>query len=146
MNKLIMLSHVFLGAACLLSSVWVFIAALNSTGSNQTQVRTASWASAIFMWLSFVVAGYWYVTSYGAVKAVILSGPWPFAHSFFMETKEHLAIILLLLATYLPIASAGKDARRLVLWVSGLVILLALAMMVGGIIIAMGIHAGFQAQ
>jgi len=48
-----------------------------------------------------------------------------------METKEHLVIMLLLLATYLPIAAKGiiassPPARAMVLWTSGLVVALAL--------------------
>ena len=87
---------------------------------------------------------YWYVTAYKVDKAIILKGPWPFAHTFVMETKEHLVILLLLLVTYLPIAAsnnlaASKDARKLMLWVTGLIALLALAMDAEGAIIAMGV-------
>ncbi len=103
-----------------------------------------SWAAAIVMWLAFLIGGYWYVFYYKADKALILNGPWPFAHNFFMETKEHLVIMLLLLATYLPIAAANnlaanRDARRLVLCVSGLIALLALLAEGEGAIIAMGV-------
>ena len=80
-----------------------------------------------------MIGGYWYVFSYKADKAIILKSPWPFAHSFFMETKEHLVILLLMLATYLPIAAAGhllanKDARG------------------EGATIAMGVKAGLLAR
>jgi hypothetical protein len=83
-------------------------------------------------------------------KAVILKGPWPFAHNFFMETKEHLVLLLLLLATYLPFAAANnlsvnKGARRVVLWVAGLVVMLALTMEGEGATIAMGVKMGLLA-
>jgi hypothetical protein len=69
---------------------------------------------------------------------------------FFMETKEHLVIMLLMLVTYLPIAAAGnlaasKDARRLVLWVAGAVVMLAFTMEGEGGIIAMGVKMGLLA-
>lgn len=142
--------HVFFGVACLLSAVWVFVEALNISKANEGRIRKVSLAAAIFMWLAFVVGGYWYVTDYGPDKAVILKGPWPFAHGFFMETKEHLVIILLMLVTYLPIAAAGnlaasKDARRLVLWVAGAVVMLAFTMEGEGGIIAMGVKMGLLA-
>jgi hypothetical protein len=110
-----------------------------------------SCAAAVFMWIAFLIAGYWYVFSYKADKAIILKGPWPFAHSFFMETKEHLVIMLLLLVTYLPIAaannlSANKDARRVVLWVAGMIALLALMVEGDGAIIAMGVKVGLLAR
>ena len=151
MNELVMMGHVFFGVACLLATVWLFVEVLNASESNLKRIRKVSFVAAIFMWLAFVVGGYWYVTSYGADKAVILKGPWPFAHSLFMETKEHLVIMLLMLATYLPIAAASnlaanKDARRVVLWVAGLVVLLAFTMEGEGGIIAMGVKMGLLAK
>jgi hypothetical protein len=110
-----------------------------------------SCAAAIFMWLAFFIGGFWYVTSYSADKAIILKGPWPFTHNFFMETKEHLVILLLMLVTYLPIAaannlSANKDARRVVLWVAGMIVLLALMIEGEGATIAMGVKVGLLAR
>jgi len=151
MNEVIMMAHVFFGVACLVSTVWVFVEALNASEANQARIRRASRAAAVFMWLAFVVAGYFYVLFYKTDKAIILKGPWPFAHNFFMETKEHLVIMLLMLATYLPIAAAGnlwvnQGARRVVLWVAGIIILLALTMEGEGGIIAMGVKVGLLAK
>lgn len=150
MNELVMMTHVLFGVACLLSTLWVFVDVLNASETNQKRIRKVSWAAAIFMWLAFLVGGYWYVTAYGADKAIILKGSWPFAHSLFMETKEHLVIMLLMLTTYLPIAAAGnlsanRDARRLVLWVAGTVVVLAFAIEGEGGIIAMGVKMGLLA-
>ena len=107
-------------------------------------------AAAAFMWLAFLAGGYWYVVYYKADKALILKGPWPFAHSFFMETKEHFVIVLFLLATYLPIAAsnnlaADRDARRVVLSVAALMGALALLAEGHGGIIAMGVKAALLA-
>lgn len=151
MIEVILMAHVLLGVACLITSVWVFVDALNATEASLVRIRKMSLAAAAFMWGSFVMAGYWYVTFYKADKTVILKGPWPFAHNFFMETKEHLVIILLLLATYLPVVAAGnvsanKDARRVLLWISGAVVLLALMMEGEGGVIAMGVKAGLLAR
>jgi hypothetical protein len=144
------MAHVLFGVACLVATVWVFVDALNASQSNQNRIRTLSCAAAAFMWLAFLIAGYWYVVFYKDDKAIILKGPWPFAHNFFMETKEHLVIVLVMLSTYLPIAagsnlSGNRDARQVVLWVSGLVVLLALAMEGEGAIIAMGVKVGLLA-
>jgi hypothetical protein len=146
-NELILMAHVVFGMVCLLSAVWVFVEALHASESNQGRIRMMSRLSAAAMWLAFLVGGYWYVVFYKVDKAIILKGPWPFAHSFFMETKEHLVILLSLLATYLPIASANnlaasKDARRVVLWVTGLMVVMALMMDGDGAIIAMGVKVG----
>jgi hypothetical protein len=145
------MAHVLFGVACLVAAVWVFVDVLNASASNQSRIRKLSCAAAVFMWLAFLIAGYWHVVFYKTDKAVILKGPWPFAHSFFMETKEHLVIMLLMLATYLPIAASGnlvvnKEARRLTLWVAAMVVLLALMMEGEGAIIAMGVKVGLLAR
>ena len=151
MKEIILMAHVFFGVACIMAAVWVFVDALNASESNQKRISWISRAAALFMWVSFVIGGYWYVVFYPADKAIILKGPWPFAHEYFMETKEHLVIMLLLLASYLPIATsnnlaANKDARRLVLWVAGLIPLLGLMIEGHGAIIAMGVKLALLAK
>ena len=146
-NELILMTHVVFGMVCMLAAMWVFVEVLHASEANQGRIRIASRLSAAAMWLAFLVGGYWYVVFYKADKAIILKGPWPFAHSFFMETKEHLVILLLLLATYLPIAAANnlaasRDARRVMLWVTGLMVVIALMMDGDGAIIAMGVKVG----
>jgi hypothetical protein len=98
-----------------------------------------------------LIGGYWYVTFYAADKAVILKGPWPWAHNFFMEMKEHVIFLLLLLTTYLPIAAASnlaanKQARTLVLCVVGLIVLIGIAMDGSGAIIGVGAKVGLMAK
>jgi len=61
-----------------------------------------------------------------------------------MEMKEHVAIMLLLLTTFLPIAAsanlaANKAARKLVLCVDALIILIGIALDGSGAIIGIGV-------
>ena len=151
MNEIILLAHVLFGVACLLTTLWVFVDVLHVSPANLARIRGLSRLAAVFMWLAFLIGGYWYVVFYKTDKAVILHGPWPFAHSFFMETKEHLVIMLLMLVTYLPITTAGnlvasRGARRVVLGVAALVVLLALQMEGEGAVIAMGVKMGLLAK
>jgi hypothetical protein len=151
MNEIILMAHVLFGVGCIVATVWVFVDVLNANESNLKRIRWISLAAAVFMWIAFVIGGYWYVVLYPADKAIILKGPWPFAHGYFMETKEHLVIMLLLLVTYLPIAAsnnlvASKDARRLVLWVAGIIPLLGLMIEGHGAIIAMGMKVALLAK
>ena len=151
MTELILMAHVLFGVACLIASVWIFVEVLHASETNQARIRKMSWVAAIAMWLAFCIAGYWSVVFYKVDKAVILKGPWPFAHSFFMETKEHLVIMLLLLVTYLPIAAshnlvASIDERRVVLWVAGMIALIALMMEGEGAMIAMGVKVALLAK
>jgi len=151
MKELVLLGHVLFGVACLLTTVWVFVDVLNAREGNLVRIRWMSRAAAVFMWLAFAVGGYWYVVDYKADKDVLLKGPWPFAHNFFMETKEHFIITLLLLATYLPIAASNnlavnRGARRLALCVAALVAALALMAEGHGAIISMGVKMGLLAK
>jgi hypothetical protein len=72
------------------------------------------------MLVAWIVGGYWYVHFYPADKALILKGPWPFAHNILMEAKEHLFFLTLILAFCLPIAVwdklyANPNARKMLL-------------------------------
>ncbi len=151
MNEIILLAHVLLGVACLIATVWVLVDVLNASDGNLRRIRLMSRAAAGFMWLAFLAGGYWYVVFYPADKAIILKGPLPVAHEYFMETKEHLVIMLLLLVTYLPIAAANnlvvnQGARRLVLWVAAGIVLLALMVEGHGAIISTGVKMGLLAK
>jgi hypothetical protein len=142
-NELILMLHPSFGVLAILASLWVFVEVLNTESRvSAGRIRVASLACAVLMWLSYLVGGYWYVLFYGADKALINAGPWPFAHSFFMETKEHVFFTLLLLASYLPVAAfnltSNRVVRTLVLSVAGLIIVLGLAMEGAGAFISMG--------
>jgi len=143
-HPILLMLHVAFGVLCLVGSLWVFVETLNATEGNLARIRRASLLVAFSMWIAYVIAGYWYVAFYPHDKAIILKGPWPFSHNIYMETKEHLVMMLLLLSTYLPIAAAGRlatnlAARSVVLWTSGLVVVLALIADGFGGIIAMGV-------
>jgi len=151
MKEVLLLSHVVFGVGCLITTVWLFVDVLNAHDGNLARIRWMSRAAAVFMWLAFLVGGYWYVVDYQADKAVILEGPWPLAHNYFMETKEHFVITLLLVVTYLPIAASNnvaenRPARRLVLCVAALVAVLALMAEGHGAISAMGVKVALLAK
>jgi hypothetical protein len=147
MKEILLMTHVFLGVLCILASLWVFVDSLNASEANQGRIRLLSRFVPVVMMAGFVIAGYWYVNLYPGDKAIILKGPWPWAHDFFMETKEHLVLLLLLLTGYLPIVasanlSVDRSARNLTLWVSALIILIGLVMEGEGGVISMGVRLG----
>lgn len=151
MKEVVLLSHVLFGMACIITTVGLFVDVLNANPGNLVRIKWLSRAAAVFMGLAFVVGGYWYAADYQVDRTVILKGPWPFAHDYFMETKEHFVITLLLLAAYLPIAAsnnlaANKDARRLVLCVAALVAVLGLLAEGHGAIISMGVKVALLAK
>ncbi len=127
-----------------MAAIWVFVEALNAREENAGRIRAAAWIAATCMIATWIFGGYWYVHFYPADRALILKGPWPFAHTLFMETKEHLFFIPLILSFYLPIAASDKlsenaNARRMVLSVAMLVVLSGLAIEGAGAIINHGV-------
>lgn len=143
-HQIWLLIHPTFGVLGMASALWVFVEALNAREENAARMRMAAILSAVFVWSAYLTAGYFYVLYYGADKAIILSGPWPWAHKLFMESKEHLFFLTLMLATLLPITTsarvhASRSARTLVLWTSSFVVLTALAMEGAGAIIGMGV-------
>ncbi|UTV30977.1 hypothetical protein [Photobacterium atrarenae] len=150
-KELMLMLHVMFGVLALLAAVWVFVDTLHASRANDGRIRIATLLVAVLIWLSYLIGGYWYVTFYGADKALIKAGPWSFAHSFFMEAKEHIFLMLLLLATFLPIAAFGdiahdRSKRHLVLWTAALVIILSLAMEGAGAVISMGLKVSLLAN
>lgn len=150
-NELILMMHPAVGVLGILAAVWVFVEVLNAGPGNQSRVRIASLAVTLFIWAAYVIGGYWYVNYYYADKALIKAGPWPFAHGIFMETKEHVFLLLLMIATFLPItafayANGRQGARNVVLWVSAFVVLVGLAMEGAGAFISMGVKVALLAK
>lgn len=147
-KEIILMLHPTFGVLAMLAGVWVFVEVINANAQNQARIKTASLILAVLMWLSYLVGGYWYVMYFAADKAIIKAGPWPFAHTFFMETKEHLFFTLLLISTYLPVVASGsriladKSARYLLLTLSGLIVLLGLVMEGSGAIVGLGVKMG----
>jgi hypothetical protein len=140
----ILVTHAAFGVLGSLAAVWVFVETLNARVENAHRIRAAAIVVAICMSGAWIFGGYWYVHFYPPEKAIILNGPWPFAHNLFMETKEHLFFITLILSFYLPIAAwdklyANGAARRMTLCVTMLIALTGLAIEGAGAVINHGV-------
>lgn len=148
MQELLLLTHPTTAALGILCTLWFFVEALNASGANRGRLRLAASLAALLMVVTWGLAGYWYVVYYPADKAIILSGAWPFAHKFFMETKEHAFFITLVLALYLPIIAfkenlaQNRTARVLALCVAALVVVSAFAIEGAGSIISASVRMG----
>jgi hypothetical protein len=142
-SDVILMAHSTFGVLGTLAALWVFVETLNAREDNAGRIRKAALLCAACMILTWILGGYWYVHFYPADRALILKGPWPFAHTLFMETKEHLFFITLILSFYLPIATrdklyVGAFARKMVLCVAMLIVLSGLAIEGSGAIINHG--------
>ena len=143
-NDAILLAHATAGVLGTLSALWVFVEALNAREQNATRIRTIAVAVAVFMFAALILGGYWYLHFYPAERAMILKGPWPFAHNLFMETKEHLFLMTLILALYLPVAAreplySSPAARNMVLAVAMLIVVTGLSIEGAGAVIDHGV-------
>jgi hypothetical protein len=139
----ILLAHAAFGVTGCLAALWVFLEALNAQPGNAGRTRAAALVTAVSMAAAWICGGYWYVHFYPAEKALILTGPWPFAHNLFMETKEHLFLITGMLAFLLPVVAREKldsnaAARKLVLSVAALIVITGLAVEGAGAVIEHG--------
>ena len=143
MTDIILFAHPTFGVLGILSALWVFVEALNASDFNRTRIRRTALLVPLFLVLAWLLGGYWYVTYYSVDKAVILNGPWPFAHDVFMETKEHLFFVPAILALYLPIVAAAnlavnRGARTMVLVVTALIVVNGLVIEGAGAVINHG--------
>jgi hypothetical protein len=148
MADIILFAHPTFGVIAIMAAVWVFVEALNASGANQRRIWLGSLAVTTFICLAWVFGGYWYVTYYYAEKAIILKGPYPAAHNFFMETKEHLFFIPLILALYLPFVArlnlaVSARARAMVMVVAGLIALTSFSVEGAGAVINYGVKSAF---
>ena len=146
---MLLFAHPTFGVLGMLAAVWVFVETLNASASNVARIRWAAIFVAVCVILAWILGGYWYVHFYAPEKAIILKGPWPFAHNLFMETKEHLFFIPLILALYLPIAARdnlfmNKAARNMVLVVSALIALNSIAIEGAGAVISHGVKVALM--
>lgn len=149
-KELMTMPHVLFGVFGILFAVWVAVEAVNSSEANQRRLKLASIGTTLFLWLSYLIGGWWYVVYYGAAvsnsdKSIILAGPWKWSHSFFMETKEHLFFMMLFLSILLPIVTFRnqifKDTkvRNLTIVIALTIVVLGLGMEGFGAMISKGI-------
>jgi len=150
-NDAVLLAHAGFGVTGCLAALWVFVETLNANPGNAARIRTAALVAAACMAAAWICGGYWYVHFYPADKALILKGPWPFAHNLFMETKEHLFFITGILAFLLPIAARERldsdaAARKLVLSLAALILITGLAVEGAGAVIEHGAKIAMGAR
>jgi uncharacterized membrane protein YwaF len=143
-SDVILLAHAGFGVMGCLAAVWVFVEALNARPENEARIQLAALAAAACMIGAWICGGYWYLHFYPREKAIILAGPWPFAHNLFMETKEHLFFVTAILALLLPITTrerlySNSASRKLVLSVAALVAITGLTVEAAGAVIDHGV-------
>lgn len=149
-KELMTMPHVIFGVFGILFALWVAVEAANSSEANQRRLKLASIGTTLFLWLTYLIGGWWYVVYYGAAvsnsdKSIILAGPWKWSHSFFMETKEHIFFMMLFLSILLPIVTfrnqifKDKKVRNLTIVIALTIVVLGLGMEGFGAMISKGV-------
>ncbi len=143
--------HVLFGVLGIILAVALFVYVLNASEKNIPTIRSLSLWTAVSMIVSYVIGGWWYVTHYAPERAIIRAGQWSWAHTFFMEWKEHVFFSLLFLSILLPIIAYRNDLlvpenRKLLLVATLLVVLIGLAVDGSGAIISRGVIVGYMGR
>lgn len=142
--KILLISHIFLGLAGIIASYAVWMGLLKKKISVKF-LRLSSLVSLVFFLLSWLTGGYYYAVYYGqSVRGVIKSGSYPWAHSIFMEAKEHifffipfLAAVIFIIFYFLndEIESDGR-LKKAAMFLAGLTTILGIVITVSGLIIS----------
>lgn len=143
--------HVLFGVLGIILAVALLVYVLNMSEKNIPRIRSLSLYTALSIIVSYVIGGWWYVVYYAHERDVIRAGPWKWAHTFFMEFKEHFFFALLFLSILLPIIAYRNDLtvlenRRLLLVVVSLVVLIGLVVDGSGAIISRGVIVGYMGR
>lgn len=145
--------HAGLGELGALLFLWVFVELLNPTEKRIKRAQLVALLGVIFIFLSWITGGYYYVEFYGSlVKPIIKEGPTPWAHSVVTETKEHVFLFL----PFLSILAYGligklktkiakdRKLRVSILTLVGLIVLVALSMAAMGYVISSGFRSALE--
>lgn len=142
--KILLISHIFLGLAGIIASYAVWVGLLKKQISVKF-LRISSLIALISFLLSWLTGGYYYAIYYGkAVRNAIKSGPYPWAHSIFMEAKEHifffipfLAAVIFIIFYYLNDGiETDTQFKKAVVFLSGLTTILGIIITLSGLIIS----------
>jgi hypothetical protein len=157
-NELQILIHASTGMLATVTSVWLTVELLHA--KNNTNVQRIKYGAIlvnIFVWLSYIIGGWYYVFDYSNVDKYIINGStdlgfsgsaWTFAHGFFTESKEHFFFIGILIALYLLMLAyrsnfaSDEKARRLMLVLTVTLLIGGMVLEGFGAIMSMGVRLG----
>lgn len=139
-----LISHIVFGLLGIISFYAVWTALLKQRLALKF-LRLSSLAGLISIFLSWISGGYYYVLYYGEeVKRTIKAGQYPWAHSLFMEAKEHIFLFLPFLAAvvFAVIFFVGErlglepKLKRPLIFVTGLLVVLGIVITLSGMVIS----------
>lgn len=147
MREAFLFVHPTLVVLGILGALWVFVEALDADAVRLRRMQIVSLVVLGLFLLTWISGGLWDSFFYEADRAVMEKGSWAFVGDTTMELKEHLFVIVLLLAAYLPILTFGFDLaqqtmRAPIITVAALIVLTGLALAGAGAALAGSVHVG----
>jgi len=136
--------HVIFGLVGIIASYAVFMGLLKRN-LFLSFLRISSITAFLGYILSWFSGGYYYVLYYGDnVKPIIKAGDYPWAHSFFMETKEHIFLFLPVLSLVLAIIiymfgdqlDRNQSLKNKTAMLAGAITILATLITLSGVVIS----------
>ena len=107
----LLITHVIVGIVAIGIHNVVLMHLLKKT-PNYIFISRIAWSAVALFLLSWATSAYYYVTYYGTVvKPRILAGDMPSAHAFFMETKEHIFLLLPFVALSIALCASYLRAH-----------------------------------
>ncbi|MBI2046169.1 MAG: hypothetical protein HYT28_02015 [Parcubacteria group bacterium] len=140
----LLIAHVIIGLIGVIASYALLMGLLKRKVSIPF-LKGAALIAAVSYIITWFTGGYYYVVFYGkAIKPVIKAGAYPWAHTFFMETKEHLflflpilAIILLVLITRCSVAfDTHPVLKKYTALVAALTVTIGIFIALAGVVIS----------
>jgi len=133
MRDLMLYLHIIAGLSIIVLSILILL----QMQKKSTWLKPLSALTAAISWLLLLPSALLYIIFYPATKTLIKAGAWPWAHSIFMETKEHWGLLIPIIATTaagLVFTGRVKESKKW--WI----LLLALAALIGvmGRIVTLG--------
>jgi hypothetical protein len=147
-DALLILGHATLGMMAGFLLVFVFAEIHHASEANLMRIRYLGTTGVILAYAGIYFGLDFYLNSYGDDKAIIKSGDWKWAHSYFTETKEHIMIlgIFILFITLLVLwrTEPHKDpqVKKLLYVLVGSLFLGAIFLEGWGAIMAYGLKVG----
>ncbi len=147
--------HAAFGEIGIVAFIWVFVELLNPTPKTIKRAKIAALLGVILFFLSWIVGGYYYLYTYSAnVKPLIKVGPQPWAHEIFTEIKEHVFLFLpfISLFTYSLLRKheknlpTDKKARRAILYLCVLIVIIGALMGLMGYLISTGARTALEVK
>lgn len=156
-NEILILAHATAGSLSTIVSVWLLVELFHAKDSNFMRIKYLSVLVNIFIWLSFIIGGWYYVFDYSTIDKYIIKGStdlgfsgsaWKFAHAFFTESKEHFFFLGIIIALYLLLLAfrtsfvTDKKTRQLMIVLVVILVIGGFILEGWGAIMAMGVRLG----